>query len=200
MHNLISGNISSTLSTIAITAALGACTSETIRTDYDPAVNFGHYRTYDFVPGAGTDDGKYQNEYSKRLAEAISIEMEKRGYVRSSDPDLLIRFDATARQESRLIFRRPQLVDGYYDFRAGHYHPLLNYGFEGQSYVLRYTEGTFNIDLVDARKKRLVWEAVGHGYVSVRGLEEFDDRVYEGVPRYFKKYPFTAGSGIPRSP
>ena len=58
-------------------------------------------------------------------------------------------------------------------------------------------EGTFNIDLVDARKKKLVWEAVGTGRVSESALEELEVRVNEGVAKYFAKYPFTAGSGVP---
>ena len=33
--------------------------------------------------------------------------------------------------------------------------------------------------------------------VSPKDLEELDDRVYEGVPKFFAKYPFTAGSNVP---
>lgn len=65
------------------------------------------------------------------------------------------------------------------------------------SYTLQYTEATFNIDLIDARRKRLVWEAVGHRQVSQKDLADFGDRIHEGMPRYFAKYPFAAGSGMP---
>ena len=55
-------------------------------------------------------------------------------------------------------------------------------------------------DLVDARKKKLVWEAVGTGRVSQKALEELEQRVNEGVAKYFAKFPFTAGSGVPVTP
>ncbi len=134
------------------------------------------------------------------MVEAISIEMEKRGYIKSSEPDLLINFNAILREKTKVISSPPPLVGGYYNYRSGYYDAWLGYGYAEQVYILQYTEGTFNIDLVDARRRRLVWEAVGQGQVSQKDLEELDDRVYEGVFRYFAKYPFTAGSGIPHTP
>lgn len=200
MQTHVSGRLSAALLTITISAGLGACTSENIRSDYDPAANFGHYRTYDFIPGAGPDESEYGNVFSNYMVEAISIEMEKRGYMRSSDPDLLINFNAILREKTRVVSSPPPLVGGYYGYRSEYYDPWLGYGYTHQSYVLQYTEGTFNIDLVDARKKRLVWEAVGQGQVSRKDFEEPDARVYRGVPRYFAEYPFRAGSGIPGTP
>jgi hypothetical protein len=31
-------------------------------------------------------------------------------------------------------------------------------------------------------------------------LEELEERVNAGVPKFFAKYPFTAGSGVPVTP
>ena len=73
----------------------------------------------------------------------------------------------------------------------------LGYGYAQETNVSQYTEGTFNIDLVDARKKKLVWEAVGTGRVSQKALEELEERVNAGVANFFAKYPFTAGSNVP---
>jgi hypothetical protein len=176
------GRLYAAFGALVIVAVVNSCTSDNIRSDYDPAANFGHYKTYDFFPGAGPDESAYESVFSKYMIEAISIEMEKRGYVKSSDPDLLINFNAILREKSRVISSPPPLVGGYYGYRSGYYDPWLGYGYTQQYYVLQYTEGTFNIDLVDARRKRLVWEAVGQGQVSQKDLEELDDRVYETLP------------------
>ena len=61
----------------------------------------------------------------------------------------------------------------------------------------QYTEGTFNIDIVDNARKQLVWEAVGVGRVTEDALENLEQGVKEGVPKYFAGYPFVAGSSDP---
>lgn len=61
----------------------------------------------------------------------------------------------------------------------------------------QYTEGTYNIDIVDNARKQLVWEAVGVGRVSEDALENLEQRVREGVPKFFAGYPFVAGSAAP---
>ena len=57
-------------------------------------------------------------------------------------------------------------------------------------------QSTIRICLVDAGSNRLVWEAVVQGEVSVKDLEDAGDRIRERVPKYFAKYPFTAGSDM----
>ena len=89
------------------------------------------------------------------------------------------------------------MAGGYYGYRTGYYGAWGGYGYGTETHVSQYTEGTFNIDLIDARRNQLVWEAVGQGQVSQKDLAELGDRVYRGVPKYFAKYPFTAGSGLP---
>jgi hypothetical protein len=74
----------------------------------------------------------------------------------------------------------------------------MGYGYAQETHVSQYTEGTFNIDLVDARKKKLVWEAVAVGRVTDKLLEELEERVDAGVARAFAKYPFVAGSSEPQ--
>ena len=65
------------------------------------------------------------------------------------------------------------------------------------AHVSQYTEGTFNIDIIDARKNQLVWEAVGQGRVSQKDIENLEEGVMAGVPKYFALYPFVASDPIP---
>ncbi len=91
-------------------------------------------------------------------------------------------------------------MGGYYGYRGGMYGGWGGYGYGTDTHVSQYTEGTFNIDLVDARKKQLVWEAVGVGRVSEKDLANLEEGVKNGVPRFFANYPFRAGDPNPVMP
>jgi hypothetical protein len=80
------------------------------------------------------------------------------------------------------------------------YDPWGSYGYGTETHVSQYTEGTFNIDLVDNARGQLVWEAVGKGRVSQKDLENLREGVMKGVPKYFARYPFEAGNPDPVTP
>jgi len=185
-------------SILAIAAGASGCAGDPIRSDYDPSADFSQYKTYNFFADAGPEDTNYQSFFSQYMVAAITREMEARGYTKSNDPDLLVNFNALL-QEKTKVTQTPSAGygAGYYGYRGGFYDPWGGYGYGTDTHVSQYTEGTFNIDLVDARKKKLVWEAVGTGRITEKVLEELEERVNEGVPNFFAKYPFTAGSGVP---
>jgi hypothetical protein len=146
---------------------------------------------------AGPESTNYQSFFSKYMVAAITREMELRGYTLSDDPDLLVNFNAILREKTDVRTTPAPMYGGYYGYRGGFYDPWMGYGYAQETHVSQYTEGTFNIDLVDARKKKLVWEAVGTGRISQKLLDELEERVNIGVAKYFEKYPFTAGSNVP---
>lgn len=185
---------------LLLAAGMSGCATDNIRSDYDPSADFGGYRTYDFFPDAGPDETNYQGFFSRYMVAAISREMEARGYTRSEDPDILINFNANLREKTdvRTTPAMP-MYGGYYGYRGGFYDPWMGYGYAQETHVSQYTEGTFNIDLVDARKKKLVWEAVAVGRVTEKALEELEERVNAGVAKAFAKYPFVAGSSTPQA-
>lgn len=175
---------------------LVGCSTSNIRSDYDSAADFSRYKTYNFYEDAGPGGSEYQSFFSRYMVAAISREMERRGYVKSDDPDLLVNFNAILQEKTRVrTVPAPPPVGAYYAYRRGFYSawPTYNYGTETE--VSQYTEGTFNIDLVDARAGRLVWEAVGQGRVSRKKLENLEENVNKGVAKYFALYPFVARVG-----
>jgi hypothetical protein len=180
--------------------ALGGCaTGGNIMYDYDRSADFGSYQTYNFMEGAGPDAGDYQSFFTRYMIEAITIEMEKRGYTKSDNPDLLVNFNAVLQDKTDVSTSpAPPPMGGYYGYRRGMYSGWgVGYGYATETHVSQYTEGTFNIDLVDNAKKQLVWEAVGVGRVTEEKLENLRQRVMEGVPKFFAGYPFVAGSSDP---
>jgi hypothetical protein len=191
-------NTCAALLVLALTA--GCASTADLRSDYDKSVDFSQYRTYDFFADAGPEGTEYQGFFSRYMVQAISKEMEARGYVKSSTPDLLVNFNARLEDKTKVTTTPSSgygMGGGYYGYRRGYYDPWAGYGYGTQTNVSQYTEGTINIDLVDARSRQLVWETVGVGRITDTLMDDLEARVNEGVPRFFESYPFRAGSNTP---
>jgi hypothetical protein len=188
------------LAAVALVAA-GCASGPDLRTDYDKSADFGQYETYNFYEDAGPGGSRYKTLFSQYVENAIDREMQARGYTKSEDPDLLINFNAILEDKTKVTTSPSAPVGpygvGYYGYRGGFYDPWYGYGYGTETHVSQYTEGTFNIDIVDARRKKLIWETVGVGRVSEDVLENLEERVNNAVPQYFEHYPFRAGSNTP---
>jgi len=113
--------------------------------------------------------------------------MEARGYrYAGTDPDLLLNFNASLTQQTRV---RSDPYAGYYGYRRGYYGGWPGYA----TTVDQYEQGTLNIDVVDARSKRLVWEGVAVGRVSDKARENREAAIDAAVVQIFQKYPYRAG-------
>jgi len=180
--------------------AMGGCSSgPSIISDYDHSAPFETYSTYNFMEGAGPGSNNYQSFFSRYVVEAITVEMEKRGYTKSDNPDLLINFNANLEDKTKVTTTTapPPMYGGYYGYRGGYYGAWGGYGYGTETHVSQYTEGTFNIDIVDNKTHQLIWEAVGVGRVTEKKLENLEEVVKTGVPNYFSLYPFQAGVAKP---
>ena len=178
--------------------ASGCSSQSKLRSAYDDSVDFSQYNTYNYIEGAGPDSDGYQSLFSQYMVTAIDKEMQARGYTLSDNPDLLVNFNANLQDKTKVTTSPSMYSGGYYGYRRGYYDPWVGYGYGTETHVSQYTEGTFNIDLVDPKLKRLVWEAVGVGRITDDTFENLQQKVAEGVPRYFELYPFRAGDGTPR--
>ena len=198
-------NKKTTLRLFAVAAAAiiasGCSSASKLRSDYDPAADFGSYNTYNYIVDAGPESNQYESFFSQYMKNAIDIEMTNRGYTKADDPDLWVNFNAILQEKTDVrttpATPPPGYGYGYYGYRTGFYDPWAGYGYGTETHVSQYTEGTFNIDLIDAKRKQLVWEAVGVGRVSQKDLENLEEGVMRGVPRYFALYPFRAGDPNP---
>ena len=185
------------LSGIVALALLAGCASgPDIRSDYDRSVDFGQYRTYGFFEPLGIEGPNYSTIFGSIFREAISREMEARGYQRADNPDLLINVSARLEDKTKVTTYNDPYPVGYYGYRRGYYDPWYGYGFNTQTHVSQYTQGTVNIDMVDADEKRMVWEGVAVGRVKEnRTNEEMRQVIDKGVADMFTGYPFRAGGG-----
>ena len=176
--------------------ASGCSSQSKLRSAYDDSVDFSQYSTYNFYAGAGPSSDEYQSLFSTYMVAAINREMQARGYTLSDNPDLLVNFNANLQDKTKVTTSPSMgMTGGYYGYRGGYYDPWRGYGYGTETHVSQYTEGTFNIDLVDPKTKMLVWEAVGVGRINDDTFDNLQEKVNAGVPRYFALYPFKAGDG-----
>jgi hypothetical protein len=52
-----------------------------------------------------------------------------------------------------------------------------------------YSEGTLNIDVIDAARKQMIWEGVAVGRVTEKTMENLKPEIDQAVAAIFAKYP-----------
>jgi hypothetical protein len=167
---------------IILFLSLGSCSSINVYNDYDKSADFSQYKTYAFHK-RGIDKVQISELDKKRILNAIDLELSKKGMTKSENPDLLVNIFTKEREQVNVS----QFNMGWgYGWGWG-WNPYL---WGGQNFVTSSTEGTLFIDLIDARKKELVWEGEGIGYLTEnRSLKE--KQINEFVAKILAQYPPT---------
>jgi len=182
------------LTSVAMLIA-GCASGPDIQSDYDHTVDFSQYKTYAFFNPMGIENPNYSSIYGSIFRDAISKEMESRGYRMSDNPDLLINVSGRLQDKTKVTtYTDPYMAGGYYGYRRGAYGAWGGYGYGTSTHVSNYTEGTINVDIVDRAAKQMVWEGVAVGRVQDdRTNEETRQKIYAGIQEMFSAYPFRAG-------
>lgn len=159
---------------------LGSCSSIKVYSDYDNKVNFNQYKTYAFHK-KGIDRVELSDLDKKRILRAIDAELSKKGMMKSENPDLLVNIFTKEREQLNV----DQFNVGWgYGWGYG-WNPYL---WGGRTYVTSSTEGTLYIDLIDAKKKELVWQGEGVGYLTENRSEK-EKQINEFVSKILAQYP-----------
>lgn len=181
---------------------LGACaTTPVVIADYDRTADFTAYRTYAFFEPLGTDANGYETLVTQALKAAVRREMDARGYsyAAASSADLLINFTTKLEEQTRIHSypAAPMYYGGYRGWGYGGW-GYGGWGWGGwggyDTYVDQYLEGTLNINIVDARRKRLVWEGVVISRISNKHVQNRQAALDAAVAGAFAQYPFRAGN------
>ena len=161
--------------------AVSALAQVKVSYDYDNQADFASYKTYKF-----TDDAMklpINDLNRKRMLDAISSELAKKGFSPSDDPDVWVDVVVTAQQKQSSTASTNYYGSGY-RYRWGGGFSTTNISTHD------YIEGTVFIDLIDAKTKQLVWQGRGVGTVaeSIKP-EKREQRIKKGTAKIFKKYP-----------
>jgi hypothetical protein len=81
---------------------------------------------------------------------------------------------------------------GYYGYRYGLYGAWPLY--DNQVDTVTYPIGTANVDVVDARKKQLIWEGVARGKMSEQDMNDPQRAISGVVAQLFSRFPGRARS------
>ncbi|HEX9151821.1 MAG TPA: DUF4136 domain-containing protein [Flavobacterium sp.] len=165
---------------VVLLLVVASCSSVKVYSDYDKNVDFSQYKTYAFHR-RGIDRLEISELDKKRILHAIDNELSKKGMTKSETPDLLVNILTKEREQVDVT----QYNTGWgYGWRYG-WNPYL---WGGRTYVSTSTEGTLYIDLIDAKKKELVWEGEGVGYLT-ENRNEKEKQINEFVAKILEQFP-----------
>lgn len=159
---------------------LTSCSSVKVASDYDREVDFNKYGTYAFFK-PGIDKAEISDLDKKRILRAIETEMEKNGFTKSENPDILVSI-FTKTTENINIYNNSYPFWGY----GWGWNPW--YWGSGFNTVNKTSEGTLYIDLIDSEDKELVWQGMGTAALA-REVNKKQERINEIVAKIMEKYP-----------
>lgn len=165
---------------LLLTILVTSCSSVRVASDYDREVNFNQYESYAFFK-PGIDKAEISDLDKKRILRAIEAEMQRKGFTKSENPDLLVSI-FTKTNENINIYQNNMMGWGY----GWGWHPW--YWGSGFNTVNRTSEGTLYIDLIDAEGKELVWQGMGTAALAEK-VDKKQERINEIVSEILEKYP-----------
>lgn len=161
---------------------LVSCDAVRVYSDYDKNVDFTQFKTFAFYK-QGIDKVEISDLDKRRILHAIEDQMLAKGFTKSENPDLLVNIFTKSREQVNVN----QFNAGWgYGWGFG-WNP---WGFGGQTIVSTSTEGTLFIDLIDTKKKEMVWQGEGQGELT-RNVEKKDENIKVFVTKILSQYPPT---------
>lgn len=180
------------LSFIALAALIlaGCETGPQVRAVSEPGSNLSAYRTYSFAAQPGTNRGGNVTPLTTFFETAIAREMNARGYQQvDSGGELMVNFNARVTEKADI-----QSTPG-----AGPYYGYGYYGYRGGLYAgpevetVRYKVGTANIDVVDAKRKVVVWEGIAEQELTSDIMRNPQPAIDNVVTKMYAQFPGRAG-------
>ena len=176
---------------LAATAALalGACATSSgpqVRIDADPSADLAAYNTYSFFTPFGTDRSGYATPLGNSVKLAIRAQMDRRGFrYQETGGDLLV--NAGVKSSEKTDVSTMPTPDPYFGYRYGRYNYWV--GYNQETVVRQYTEGTLTVDLVDRARSQLVWSGAAFGRITDKVRNNPQAAVDTAVGEIFARYP-----------
>jgi Domain of unknown function (DUF4136) len=163
-----------------------------VETDFDPAVDFSHYKTFSFIGGKElTRTGLLSDPSMRdRIENFISGAVGLRGLQEIPNDekyDLAVRFWVAREQKTdeTVVLNDDFGFAGYPAFWTG------PWGWSYEEYVVHdYVEGTLVIDLIDPRTRELVWRTFLRQKIEDRAKAYEDAK--KNLEKSFAQFPPSA--------
>jgi hypothetical protein len=160
-----------------------------VTSDFDHSVNFRNYKTWAWYPEQPTDaEGGpakgYNSFFDQRMRRSVEAEMVRKGFTKADkNPDVYVAYAARVEDKQRT---NPAMMGPY------GWNPYWGFGWNRGMYqqpVIEYKAGNIIIDLIDAKRKELVWRGYGQASVDGQNISEVEvNRIVSGV---LEAYPPT---------
>lgn len=158
-----------------------SCSSVNVYNDYDKKVDFSQFKTFAFFK-SGVDKVEISDLDIKRILKAIETEMLAKGFTKSDNPDLLVNFFTKSREQVDV-----NAFNNNWGYGYGYgWNPYIWGG--NRTTVRTSTTGTLFIDLIDAKKKEMIWQGEGEGEIF-KNQKNKEERIGEFVKEILKQYP-----------
>lgn len=166
---------------LLLLVVLSSCSSIKVNSDYDKKIDFAQYKTFAFYKN-GIDKVEISDLDKKRILRSIDEVMTAKGFTKNETPDLLVNIFTKEREQVDVS----RFNSGWgYGWGYG-WNPYVWGG--NNTSISRYTEGTLYIDLIDAKKKELIWQGEGEG-VLTKDTNKKDEKIKEFVSKILEQYP-----------
>jgi hypothetical protein len=159
---------------------LAGCKIET-KESYDHTVDFSKYKTFCWMTGCEFkfNGPEYLNDSLLResLKSSLIKELESKGLKEDpNNPDLLVGFTITVKDEQAIIYHRAEDSPVYYQ-------PL-----ETDREVINYLKGTVIIGMADKKESRIVWQSLASSYMELN--PDFSEKnIRKGIKLVLKNFP-----------
>ncbi|MEM8955678.1 MAG: DUF4136 domain-containing protein [Verrucomicrobiota bacterium] len=185
-----------TFSLFAASLLISACSTITVRSDFDPKANFSALRTYAWMPlpPNNTGDPRVDNPLvEKRIMDAIDSQLAAKGFQKTSSgsADFLVGYAVAVNREMRA-----HVIDNYYAYpypyyRAGRYgYPWITAYPQPQVRVYEYDQGTLVIDILNAKDKGLIFRGSAQAALRENPTPtQSSQRINEAVSKILAKFP-----------
>lgn len=158
---------------------LAGCTGIRVSTDFDRKADFSKYKTFNF--SKEVDRISLNDLNRRRLKDAITREMQMKGFQLAATPDVLV--NAFVKGQTKYT------ATANTSYFGG---PFMYYRGMGSSNtyvdVNKSIEGTLFIDLIDVQEKKMIWEGVAEGLINPR-TETREEQLNNVVGMVFKNFP-----------
>ena len=125
-----------------------SCSSIKVVTDFDSSANFSNYKSFAFSKSQ-IEKIKISDLDKKRILSSIENQMQSKGYVSSTNPDLIISIDTKSREDV--------YINRYNDYPYyGWFGPTMSTTYRPSSRIV----GLLYIDIIDAKTGSLLWQSM----------------------------------------
>jgi len=164
---------------ILLLLVISSCSSVRVASDFDNRTDFSQYKTYAFHKD-GIDKVEISDLDKRRILRAIDDQMTAKGFTKSDTPDMLVNIFTKSSEQVNVSQFNTGWGWGY----------GYGWGWGGPSYstVSTTTQGVLYIDLIDARKKELIWQGIGTG-VLTQNRDKKEERINEFVSKILMQFP-----------